>query len=321
MHENYIDLYKQMKFIRVVENAIAREYPSQEMRCPIHLSVGQEAIAVGVCHQLNKEDKVFSNHRCHAHYLAKGGSLYKMLAELYGKSDGCCGGRGGSMHLFDDDVGLKASIPIVGSGIPLAVGAALADKLSKDKLGSLSVVFFGDGAIEEGAFYECANFASLMALPVLFVCENNMFSCYTHISQRQPPRDLEKLAQAHLIKTFHANGNELISVVEVSKQAIDYIRNHQKPAFIQFDTYRHLEHCGIASDDHLNYRDANEVDNWLASDPVLSFEKYLLEIEAADENLLSQIEKDLENKVNLDISKAKNACFPDPLSIADHVYK
>lgn len=320
MHENFINLYKKLKFIRIVENTIVKEYPSQEIRCPTHLSIGQEAIAVGVCEYLDKNDKVFSNHRCHAHYLAKGGSLYKMFAELYGKSDGCCGGRGGSMHLFDDAAGIKASIPIVGSCIPLAVGAALADKLSNNE-GSISVVFFGDGAIEEGAFYESANFASLLSLPVLFVCENNMFSCFTHINQRQPPRDLEKLAQVHLIKTFHANGNELINVLEISNQAISYVRNNNKPAFIQFDTYRHLEHCGISSDDHLNYRDSKEVDTWLESDPILIFEKYLLEFGIADTNLLSRIEKELENKVNLDISKAKNACFPDPLSIADHVYK
>jgi pyruvate dehydrogenase E1 component alpha subunit len=250
MNMNPIDLYKKMKYIRVVENTIAREYPLQEMRCPIHLSVGQEAIAVGVCEKLEANDKVFSNHRCHAHYLARGGDLYRMFAELYGKSDGCCGGRGGSMHLFDDSVGLKASIPIVGSGIPLAVGAALADKLSDEKTRAVSVVFFGDGAIEEGAFYECANFASLMSLPVLFVCENNMFSCYTHISERQPVRDLRSLAQAHSIETFHSNGNEIFGVVEASNLAVNYVRKIGKPAFLLFDTYRHLEHCGISSDDH-----------------------------------------------------------------------
>lgn len=318
---NPIDLYKKMKYIRVVENTIAREYPLQEIRCPIHLSVGQEAIAVGVCEKLEANDKVFSNHRCHAHYLARGGDLYRMFAELYGKSDGCCGGRGGSMHLFDDSVGLKASIPIVGSGIPLAVGAALADRLSDEKTSAVSVVFFGDGAIEEGAFYECANFASLMSLPVLFVCENNMFSCYTHISERQPVRDLRNLAQAHSIETFHSNGNEILSVVEVSNLAVNYVRVSGKPAFLLFDTYRHLEHCGISSDDHLDYRDPVELSNWLAEDPVLSFEKYLLETGVANINMLSQIEKDIESKVSLELDKAKIARFPDPSTIANHVYK
>jgi len=318
---NYIDIYKKMKYIRVVENTIIREYPMQEMRCPIHLSVGQEAIAVGVCEQLNVNDKVFSNHRCHAHYLAKGGNLYKMFAELLGKADGCCGGRGGSMHLFDNSVGLKVSIPIVGSSIPLAVGAALADKLDERKIGTLTVVFFGDGAIEEGVFYECANFASLMSLPVIFVCENNLFSCFTHISQRQPARDLEKLAQSHLIETFRANGNQIINVIETSNRAVNYVRTQHKPAFILFDTYRHLEHCGISNDDHLDYRDHNEMANWLANDPVISFEKYLLEAGAVSSSVLSQIQKDLEEKVNLDLSKAKNAIFPDPSTIAFHVYK
>ena len=318
---NLIDLYKKMKYIRVVENTIVREYSAQEMRCPIHLSVGQEAVAVGVCEQLNVNDQVFSNHRCHAHYLAKGGNLYKMFAELYGKEDGCCGGRGGSMHLFDDSVGLKASIPIVGSAIPLAVGAAMANKLTDDKIGAVSVVFFGDGAIEEGAFYESANFASLMSLPVIFVCENNMFSCYTHIFQRQPLRDLKKLAQAHSIETFHSNGNQVINVVETSNQAVSYVRNQHKPAFLLFDTYRHLEHCGISSDDHLDYRDPIELANWLADDPIISFENYLLEIGAINLSLLSEIEKELEERVNLELNKAKNAKFPALSTIADHVYK
>ena len=310
-----------MKYIRVVEGAIIKEYPAQEMRCPIHLSIGQEAIAVGVCEQLNDLDKVFSNHRCHAHYLARGGSLYKMFAELYGKVDGCCGGRGGSMHLFDESVGLKASIPIVGSGIPLAVGSALSDKLNDPKTRAVSVVFFGDGAIEEGVFYECANFASLMSLPVLFVCENNMYSCYTHISKRQPSRSLERLAQAQLIETFHSNGNEIVSVIDASNLAVSYVRNNCKPAFLLLDTYRHLEHCGIASDDHFDYRDPIEVANWIGNDPVLSFEKYLLELGAINLSMLGEIERDLEAKVHLDLDLAKSANFPDPSTIANYVYR
>ena len=169
--KNYhLDIYKNMLRIRLVEEEIAKRYSEQNMRCPVHLSIGQEAIASGVMYNLNKEDKIYSTHRCHAHYLAKGGDLNKMISELHGKASGCCGGRGGSMHLFDDQAGIMSSLPIVGSVIPLAVGNALTFKLKKEKL--VSAVFFGDGAIEEGVYHESANFAKIQSLPVLFICEN-----------------------------------------------------------------------------------------------------------------------------------------------------
>ena len=171
-----------MLLIRRVEEEIVKRYPKQQMRLPVHLSIGQEAIAVGVCHHLRKSDSVFSTHRCHAHYIAKGGNLVKMALELHGKVGGCMDGRGGSMHLMDTDVNVM-SIPIVASAIPLAVGAALANKI--DGNGNIVVCFFGDAAVEEGVFHESLNFASLMQLPIIFVCENNQYSVDTHIAKRQ----------------------------------------------------------------------------------------------------------------------------------------
>jgi len=159
--------------IRILEETISENYQKQKMRCPIHLSIGQEAIAAGICQNLNDKDQVISNHRCHAHYLAKGGSVKKMIAELHGSPDGCSGGRGGSMHLFDEKKGVLTSVPIVSSSIPVGVGAALYFKYLNKK--NISVIFFGDAAIEEGVFYESLNYAKLLSLPVLFVCENNFF--------------------------------------------------------------------------------------------------------------------------------------------------
>ena len=166
-----------MTRIRMVEEAIAERYSEGKMRCPTHLSIGQEAVAVGVCSQLTPADYAMSTHRAHAHYLAKGGDLNRLIAEIYGKKTGCSGGLGGSMHLIDRDIGFMGSTAIVGNTIPVAVGMGLAiQNLNEDRI---SCVFFGDGSTEEGAFYEAASFAALRSLPVLFICENNFFSVYS----------------------------------------------------------------------------------------------------------------------------------------------
>ena len=179
-----LSLLRAMLRIRLIEEEIAARYAEQEMRCPVHLSTGQEAVAVGVCAALRPDDKVVSTHRCHAHYLAKGGDLKAMLAEMHGRAAGCCGGRGGSMHLFDDDAGVLLSLPIVGSCLPIANGVALS--MIQRGLDAVSVAFFGDGATEEGVFHETLNFAAVHRLPALFVLENNLYSCYTGLNDRQP---------------------------------------------------------------------------------------------------------------------------------------
>ena len=192
-------LYYEMVRIRTVEKKIAELYHEQEIRCPVHLSIGQEAIAVGVCQNLNREDKIVTAHRSHAHYLAKGGSLKKMISELYGKYSGCAKGLGGSMHLVDFSAGVYAAVPIVGSTIPIGVGIAWANKLKRNK--NIVVAFFGDGATEEGVFFESLDFAALHDLPIIFVCENNEYSVYSHISKRQSKkRSITKIANSLGIK-------------------------------------------------------------------------------------------------------------------------
>jgi pyruvate dehydrogenase E1 component alpha subunit len=268
---NEISLLYGMLLIRRIEEALIAEYPKQEMRCPVHFSIGQEAIAVGVSSNLTRQDWIVSNHRSHAHYIAKGGNLKSFIAELYGKESGCCLGRGGSMHLTDLKAGFLAGIPIVGSSMPIAAGVAMSQ--SWGKLESLTVAYIGDAAAESGSFHETLNFASLHNLPLLTICENNEYSIFTPLSQRQPVnRTITDLASSHGIKTYRGNGDNILEVVEVTREAKNYILTNSKPAFIEFSTYRLLEHCGPNFDDDLNYRDPNDVKNFTNRDNLLGNE-------------------------------------------------
>jgi pyruvate dehydrogenase E1 component alpha subunit len=290
-------LHSSMLRIRRIEEVLAERYAEQEIRCPMHLCIGQEAIATGVGAGLTVNDKMFSNHRAHGHYLAKGGSLDAMIAELYGRASGCCGGRGGSMHLIDLDVGFMGATPIVGGTVPLAVGSAWATKLKKKT--ELTVIFFGDGCFEEGVMHEALNFSALHHLPVLFVCENNDFSVYTRRNQRQPDRSIHELAAAHGIKTAHGDGNDVELVYNLTKKAVEDLRIGNGPWFLELSTYRWREHCGPDFDDHLKYRTIEEIDNGKAACPIERFEKISLgrglfttvEIEKMERDIKTEIDK------------------------------
>jgi TPP-dependent pyruvate/acetoin dehydrogenase alpha subunit len=260
------DLFRTMLRIRFIEEALAERYAEQEMRCPMHLCIGQEAIAAGICAVLSNNDVVFSNHRAHGHYLAKGGSLNAMVAELYGRATGCCGGRGGSMHLIDLDVGFMGATPIVGGTVPLAVGAAWAASLKGEK--HVSVVFFGDGCFEEGVVHESLNFAALHKLPIIFVCENNNFSVYTRLEERQPDRSIYRLAEAHGLEAYVGDGNDVEDVLSIAEAAVDKARRGMGPQFIELNTYRWREHCGPDFDDALNYRSKIEIESGLKDCPI-----------------------------------------------------
>ena len=318
MKSLYKNLFSSLLKLRMTENEIAKKYSEQEMRCPVHLSIGQEAAAVGVCANLNLRDQVYSTHRCHSHYLAKGGNLRSMISELYGKKSGCCGGRGGSMHLMDPSVGMMLSLPIVASIIPIAVGAALSLKLKKKK--NVISVFFGDAAVEEGVFHESANFASLNKLPIVFVCENNKYSCFTKINERQPSEDITRLAKCHNISNLRMNGNNLIDVYEKSKMIIQQIKKKPEPFFLQLDTYRHVEHCGPNSDDNLNYRGKSELNNWLKDDPLENFIKFLKGENEYDQKTVNEINDKIMIEINSAFKFAKNDKFPNPASIKKFVY-
>lgn len=233
-----LDLYRRMLRIRRVEERVSRLYPEQEIRCPVHLCIGSEAVAVGCCHFLGDEDVVFGGHRSHGIYLAKGGSLKGLLAELHGRETGCSRGRGGSMHLIDESVGFLGSVPIVGATIPVAVGYALNQRGK-----SVTVVFFGDGACETGAFFESLNLASLWKLPVLFVCEDNGLSVNSPIFVRQAGNLLDK-ARSFGMMVYRGDGADLVEVLRLFEAASAWTRGGNGPAFLSFQTKRLCEHCG-----------------------------------------------------------------------------
>lgn len=309
-------LYLKMLRIRLIEEAIAREYAKQEMRCPVHLSIGQEAAAVGVCELLDKNDLMVSTHRGHAHYLAKGGSLRGLLCELYGRADGCARGQGGSMHLIDRNVGFAGSTSIVGGTIPVGVGMALSKKLKKEP--GLVAICIGDAAIEEGVFHEAANFASLHSLPVVFVCENNFYSCYTHLFDRQPKRSMWSIANAHGFNYVGCDGNDALHISEWCKDYVNQVRAG-KPLFIELKTYRHLEHCGPASDDHLNYRDEKERQFWLDRDPLA---KILIQMKHENANAVAanRAMKEMVLEIQTEMDYAKKALPPDQTELGKYEY-
>lgn len=295
--------------IRRIEEAIAQRYPEQEMRCPVHLSIGQEAVAVGACKPLRSSDYVFSAHRAHAHYLAKGGSLKRMIAELYGKATGCTGGRGGSMHLVDREVGFLGSTPIVGGSLPLAVGTALAEP---DKV---TVAFFGEGATEEGVFAESLNFASLKQLSILFVCENNFYSVNTPLGPRQGERrSRAQIARAHGMPALQGDGNDAWSVQILCEQAVERARKGLGPTYLEFETYRWLEHCGPYEDGHLGCRDPDEIAHWKTLCPLA-----LLLNEVPDAQL-DRWEKEISKEIITAFEEALAAPFPRPEVLYDGVY-
>ena len=316
--DRQVDLYRRMLRIRLVEEAIVKHYPENEMRCPVHLSVGQEAAAVGVCAALSPKDKVFSTHRCHAHYLAKGCDLGRMLAEIYGKATGCIGGRGGSMHLMDLSVGMVSSVPIVASSIPLAVGSALADKRSGS--GAVTAVFIGDASVEEGVFHESANFAALHKLPVVFACENNLYSVYTPLRQRQPKRPLTALAQAHALLTLHGDGNDAGATYRLASAAVKHARSGKGPAFVLLDTYRWREHCGPNYDNNIGYRSEGEFKQWRAKDPLEKLYRALKSSKVLDDGKRAAMTAEIQAEIDAAIANARLAPLPAPELARAHVY-
>ncbi len=266
--------YIHLKYVREVEVLISENYFRQQFRCPVHLSIGQEAVAVGVSSSLKKTDKAVSTHRSHAHYLAKGGNLYRMFSEIMGSSNGCCGGRGGSMHLFDDNVGFVASIPIVGSSTPIAAGLAYAEKLAGGE--GIAVSYVGDAVLETGAFYETLNLAAVKKLPLLIVLEDNGFSTYADKSVRAPAdRDIRNLVEGIGLSFMSGVGDDVNEVSKLSKVAIRKVRENL-PMVLSFDTFRRYEHCGPNIDDSLGYRSIEEVNSYVERDPILIQSKYLM---------------------------------------------
>jgi TPP-dependent pyruvate/acetoin dehydrogenase alpha subunit len=270
-----LSLLKTMLKIRMVEEYFAQRLLAREIRCPVHLYVGQEGIAAGVCENLRTTDYVFSTHRSHGHYIAKGGDVNSLVAEVFCKGNGCSGGYGGSMHINDARVNYLASSAIVAGSIPLAAGTALASKLKNDD--RISVAFFGDGATDEGVFWETVNIAALLELPVLFVCENNFFSTHMPITLRQAEVDIHKKAAAFGINTTRIEGNDVETVYATARSLIEHIRDTRKPMLLECLTFRWLAHVGPDPDLDVGYRRKEEVEKWRKKCPIQGLKTRLLE--------------------------------------------
>lgn len=313
-----MELYNAMLEIRRVELKIAELYHEDEMKTPIHLCIGQEAVAAGICANLTTEDYVFSNHRGHGHYIAKKGDLKSMIAELYNRESGCSRGRGGSMHLIDIPAGLLGSSSIVAGGIPIATGAALASMLRKDN--RVTVVFFGDGAAEEGVLYESINFAVLKKLPVIYVCENNFYSVCSPLKQRQPGADIYKRAEGFSIPSCKIDGNDVVEVYKSAKHAVTCARWCEGPSFIECETYRLTDHHGTRTGVEVGYRTQEELDWWTKKCPIKKMENLLIQEGILTENKLAHITREIDKRIEEAFAYAKSCPLPDKNELLRDVY-
>ena len=314
-----LHLFEVLLRIRRIEERLIALYAEQEMRCPTHFSLGQEAGAAGVIQALNSNDVVMGAHRSHAIYLAKGGSLPGLVAELYGKSAGCAQGRGGSMHLVDASVGFFGCTPIVGSTIPIAVGVAFGDRLQgRDRM---VAVFFGDGATESGVFHESLNFALLHRLPVLFVCENNLYSICTDLSKRQPPsRRIVDLAAGHGLAAQQCDGQDVEAIYETVLKLRREMTKGEGPQFLECLTYRFVEHCGPNSDLRLGYRGEAEFAQWKARDPLRVQQEKLAAAGVLAPTDLARMERHIEQELGEALAFSHQSPYPPAESLLNGVY-
>jgi acetoin:2,6-dichlorophenolindophenol oxidoreductase subunit alpha len=313
-----VRLYRDMLRIRKVQLRIESLYHLDEMKTPVHLCIGQEAVAVGVCANLEKDDCITSNHRGHGHYLAKGGDLKALVAELYCRETGCSKGRGGSMHLVDASIGHFGSSSIVAGGIPIATGLGLAINMKMEP--RVSVVFFGDGAADEGVLYESINFAILRQLPVVYVYENNQYSVCSPVSARKYGKNLFHYAPRRYLHTKMVNGNAVLDIYGAAKLAVERARNGEGPSFIECKTYRMRGHAGAGSDAHLGYRSTEEIASWQARCPVDSFRSKLLKHRMVTQQELKEMETELEHEVEEAFRFARESPLPDGSDVCRYLY-
>jgi len=310
MHERF---YKALYRIRRVEEEIAAVYPSDKIKSPVHLSIGQEAVSVGVCEALCPDDVVFGTYRSHALYLAKGGNLRRMIAELYGKVDGCAKGKGGSMHLIDAQARVMGASAVVGTTIPQAVGFAYALKLQRKD--SVVVSFFGDGAVDEGVFHESMNFATLKSLPIVFVCENNFYAIHTHLLRRHKRDNICERASAYGMPAERIPENDVLRIYERVKEATAGIRSGDSgPVFLECLTYRLKEHVGPNEDFTLGYRHREEAQTWITNDPMARLAGFI------DPGERRRIENDVELEIRDAFALAEQSPFPDPPELYTDVF-
>lgn len=303
-----LQVFYEMFRIRRIAEAIRFRYKQQKMRCPVHLSIGQEAVAVGVCSHLKKEDAFFGNQYSHACYLAKGGNFHQMIAELYGKKTGCSSGRGGSMHLIDLNAGFQGSSPISAGNIPIATGWAFAAKMKKEPF--ICCTFFGEAATEEGVFVESLNFAALKKLPILFICENNLYAPHFSIEERQSGSDRRvEIAKAHGVYAHLEKESQIEKIYDASKEAIDYIRSGSGPAFIEFETYRLSDHISSRKSDLKDPSNRDTI-NEKGSSFIEQFRDKLMQKQLLTINALEEMEAKVAKEIQDAFAFAEESPFP-----------
>lgn len=309
-----LDLYKKLYLIRKAEAEIRKYYPEDEMKTPMHMSTGEEAIVVGICQAIGKQGQVFGTYRSHALYLTKTGETDKFFAEMYGKATGGAKGKAGSMHLSAPEAGLMGTSAIVASMIPVAVGAAFVNKSKKNN--KIVAVFFGDGAINEGNFWESLNVACLMKLPILFVCEDNDLAIHTFTSQRQGYKSIADIVSKFNCNVFQEETTDVETIYQLANLAIKMAKTTQMPSFLHLKYYRYLEHVGINEDFNAGYRSKKEFEKWYKKDPVNLQRKKLLKSGIKKENII-KLEKEIDNQLKKSIRLAKKA----PLAKVNEIYQ
>jgi len=313
---DYSEMYYRMVLIRRFEERVNELYMKGLIPSTLHLYIGQEAVAVGVCTNLKDSDYILSTHRPHGHAIAKGVSINSIMAELYGKADGCCKGKGGSMHVGDINVGMFPAIAIVGGNVPIAAGAALAQKLQKNK--GVTVCFFGDGAANEGAWHEALNAAAIYDLPIVFVCENNLYAASTPFSMSFRVDNVADRAAGYGMPGVVVDGNDVIAVAETCAEAVKRARNSEGPTLMECKTYRQ---CGHSRSDPRGYRSKDEEQEWIKKDPIPRYEQWLLEGNHSSDSELELLREKVEKEINEAIIFAENSPLPEPWTTYTDVFK
>jgi pyruvate dehydrogenase E1 component alpha subunit len=308
-------MYRKMLEIRLFEEKVFDLYGQNLVPGTIHLYAGEEAVAVGVCSNLSKDDYITSTHRGHGHCIAKGADLKRTMAEILGKKTGYCKGKGGSMHIADFSVGMLGATAVVGAGLPIAVGAALSAKLRKTS--QVVACFFGEGASNQGTFHESINIASVWSLPVVFVCENNLYAMGTRQSTIMNIQNVADRAAAYGIPGTIVDGNDVLAVYEAARKAFERARTGLGPTLIECKTYRHKGHSRV---DPAKYRPREEVEQWLAKDPIKLLKQTLVEDEILTQAEIDNIEKEVAGEVADAVKFALMSPYPKGEEALDDVY-
>lgn len=310
-----LHLLHQMMRVRQMEQKAYELYTEEKIRGFLHLYDGEEAVAVGVIENLREEDSIIATYREHGHALVRGVSMKSIMAEMYGKAEGCSGGRGGSMHLYDQKTNFLGGSAIVGNGLPMAVGVAFAYKsLEQEKV---AACFFGEGAVDEGEFHESLNLASLWGLPVLFICENNLYSMGMPFQLAEAETDLVKKANAYKVDGTSVNGMEVMEVLEAARQAIQYVRKERKPYFLECQTYRYRAHSMF---DPERYRSKQEVEEWKKRDPIKTFTDQLKEEGLFTEEEFEALNDQVAKEVDASVEFAEEGTEEPVENLSKYVY-